>query len=80
MAKNVSYTGGFVGMLASLAARVIPLAARVLPTILSGLQLVYFLVVLTKRLVVVVRLEMESIYINMINASEYRNVKAMVSI
>ena len=30
MARNVSYTGGFIGMLASL-------AARALPTILSGL-------------------------------------------
>ena len=37
--KNVSYTGGFVGMLVSLAARAIPLAARVLPTILSGLTM-----------------------------------------
>ena len=37
VAKNVSYTGGFIGMLASLAARAVPLAARVLPTILSGL-------------------------------------------
>ena len=37
MAKNVSYTGGFIGMLASLTARAISLAARVLPTILSGL-------------------------------------------
>ena len=37
VAKNVSYTGGFIGMLTSLAARAIPLAARVLPTILSGL-------------------------------------------
>ena len=35
--KNVSYTGGFLGMLASLTARAIPLAARVLPTIMSGL-------------------------------------------
>ena len=78
MAKNVSYTGGFLGMLASLAARDIPLVARVLPTILSGLT-VYFLVALTKRLVVVV-LEMDSIYTNMINAIEYRNVKTMVSI
>ena len=34
VAKNVCYTGGFIGMLASLAARAIPLAARVLPTIL----------------------------------------------
>ena len=30
VAKNVSYTGGFLGMLASLAARVKPLAARAL--------------------------------------------------
>ena len=35
--KNVSYTGGLIGMLASLAARAIPLVARTLPTILSGL-------------------------------------------
>ena len=38
VAKNVSYTVGFLGMLESLAARAIPLAARVLPTILSGLS------------------------------------------
>ena len=37
VARNVSYTGVFVGMLASLAARDIPLVARALPTILSGL-------------------------------------------
>ena len=37
VAKNVSYTGGFIGMSASLAARAIPLAARVLPAILSEL-------------------------------------------
>ena len=37
MARNVSYTGGFIGMLASLAARAIPLVACALPTILSGL-------------------------------------------
>ena len=71
MAKNVSYTGGFIGMLASLEARVIPLVARALPTILSG-QLVYILVVLTKRLVTEVLLEMDSIYTNIINAIEYR--------
>ena len=35
--RNVSYTGGFIGMLASLAARAIPLVGRALPTILSGL-------------------------------------------
>ena len=34
VARNVSYTGGFIGMLASLEARAIPLVAR---TILSGL-------------------------------------------
>ena len=78
VAKNVSYTGGFIGMLASLAARAIPLAARVLQSC-RDLQRVYFLVVLTKRLVVVV-LEMDSICTNKINATEYRNVKAMVSI
>ena len=37
VARNVSYTGGFIGMLASLAARAIPLVAHALPTILSGL-------------------------------------------
>ena len=35
VARNVSYTGGFIGMLASLAARAIPLVARALPTIWS---------------------------------------------
>ena len=58
VAKNVSYTGFFLGMLASLAARALP-------------------IILTKRLLVV---EMDSIYTKMINAIEYRNVKAMVSI
>ena len=37
MAKNVSYTGGFLSALASLAARAIPLAARVLPTVMAVL-------------------------------------------
>ena len=37
MPKNVSYTGGFIGMSASHAARAIPFAARVLPIILPGL-------------------------------------------
>ena len=68
VAMNVSYTGGFLVMLASL-------AARHIPTILTGLKLVYFLLVLTKRLA-----EMDSIYTNMINAIEYRSVKAMPSI
>ena len=58
VAKNVSYTGGFLGILASLAARALP-------------------IILTKQLVVV---EMDSIYTEMINAIEYRNVKAMISI
>ena len=35
--RNVTYTGGFIDMLASLAACAIPLVARALPTILSGL-------------------------------------------
>ena len=37
VARNVSYTAGFIGMLTSLTARAIPLVARALPTILSGL-------------------------------------------
>ena len=37
VAKNVSYTVFFLGVLTSLAASAIPLAARVLPTILSAL-------------------------------------------
>ena len=37
MAKNVRYTGVFLGMLASLEASAIALAARVLPTIMLGL-------------------------------------------
>ena len=36
VARNVSYTGGFIDMLALLAARAIPLVARALPTIFSG--------------------------------------------
>ena len=36
-ARNVSYTGGFIGMLASLAARALSFVARALPAILSGL-------------------------------------------
>ena len=72
VAKNVSYTGGFLGLLVSLAALVIPLDAPALPTI----RLVYFLVVLTKRLAV----EMDSTYTTMRTVIEYRNVKAMVSI
>ena len=37
VAKNASYTGDFLGMLESLAARAIPFAARALPAILSVL-------------------------------------------
>ena len=37
VAENVSYTGLFLCMLASLETRAIPLAVRALPTILSGL-------------------------------------------
>ena len=79
MAKNVSYTGGFIGGLASLVARAIPHAARVIPAVMSG-QLVYFLLVLTNRLVAVMLQETVSICTNMINATEYRNANAMVSI
>ena len=35
---------------------------------------------LAKRLVVVVLLEMDAFFINMVNAMEYRNVKLVVSI
>ena len=37
VARNVSYTGDFIGMLVSLAARAISLVACALPTILPGL-------------------------------------------
>ena len=37
VARNVSYTGGFIGMLASFAARAISLVAHALPIILPGL-------------------------------------------
>ena len=83
VSKNVSYTGGFRGMLTSLAAHAITLVLVLyrsqLVLCLPSLQLVYFLVVLTKRLVELL-LEMDSIYTSMINAIEYRNLKAMVSI
>ena len=71
VARNVSYTGGFIGMLASLAARAIPLVARALPTILSGLTTGLLSGVITKRLVAKA-LVMDSIYTNMINAIECR--------
>ena len=70
--KNVSYTGEFlVCWLHS------QLAVRV--QYFRDLQLIYFLVVLTKRLVtVLLLLEMDLFCTNKINAIEYR--KAMVSI
>ena len=37
VAKNVSYTGGYLAALAPPIARALPLAARVMPTIMSGL-------------------------------------------
>ena len=37
VARNASYTGGFLGVLASLAARALPLVVRALPTIMTGL-------------------------------------------
>ena len=77
VAKNASYTGGFLYMLASLAALAIPLAA--LPTILSGLTTGLLPGGINKAIsgsgVVG-----DGLYTNMINAIEYRNVKAMVSI
>ena len=70
VAKNVSYTGGFLGMLGSLAAVLYhSLLVLYLPS-WQDLKLVYFLLLITKRLLVV---EMDSIYTNMINAIEYRN-------
>ena len=79
VAKNVNYTGRFIGALTL--AGPLSLTARVLLTILSELTTGLFLVVLTKRLVAVVMLlEMDPIYTNMINVAEYRNAKAMVSI
>ena len=63
-------TGGFLGMLASLAARAIPLATRVLPTIMSGLAT--GLLSGSRRLVVLLS-EMDYIYTSMISATEYKN-------
>ena len=67
--KNVSYSGGFIGMLVSIAAH-----AHALPTMFD-LQLVYSLVLLAKRLA-----EMDSFYMNIVNAIVCRNIKVMVSI
>ena len=67
VARNVSYTGGFIGMLASLAARAIPLVARALPTTLSGLTTGLLSGGINKASIGVV---MDSIYTNTINAIE----------
>ena len=61
-------------MLASLAARAIPLAARSLPTILLWLTTGLLSGGINK---VIGR---DGLYTNMINAIEYRSVKVMVSI
>ena len=61
-------------MLVSLAARTIPLAARALPTILSGLTTDLLSDGITNAI------SGDGFCTNMINAIEYRNVKAMVSI
>ena len=74
MAKNVSYTGGFLGMLASLAARDIPLAARALPTILSGLTTGLLSGGINKAV------SGSGAAGDELYAIEYRNAKAMVSI
>ena len=72
VAKNASYTGGFLGMLASLTTRAIPLAARALPTILSGLKTDLLSGGINKAIsgsgVVG-----DGLYTSMINAIEYRN-------
>ena len=77
VAKNISYIGGFIGMLASLAARAIPLAARLLPTILSGLTTGLLSGGISKA---ISGSGLNSICTNMMNAIEYKNAKAMVSI
>ena len=61
------YTGGFRGMLASLAARAIPLTARALPTILSGLTTGLLSGSINKEIIG------SGDYTNMINTIEYRN-------
>ena len=71
MARNVSYTGGFIGMLASLAARAIPLVARALPTILSGLTTGLLSEGINKAISEKV-LVMDCIYTKTINAIECR--------
>ena len=71
VAMNVSYTGGFICMLASLAARAIPLVARALPTVLSG-----FATGLhsggVKKAISGRGAPGDGLYTNMINAIEYR--------
>ena len=66
--KNVSYSGGFIGMLVSLAAR-----AHALPTMLTYNWCT--LVLLAKWLA-----EMDSFYMNIVNAIVCSNINVMVSI
>ena len=77
VAMNVSYTGGFLDMLESPAARAIPLPARVLPTIL--------LVFTTGLLYGGINKAISGSAVgngltNKISAIKYRNGKAFVSI
>ena len=60
VAKDVRCTGGFIGMLAQLATLAIPSLPVYYLQSCRDLQLVYFLVVLTKQLVAVVLLEKDS--------------------
>ena len=81
VAKNVNYTGGSIGMLASLAARAIPLVASVLHTILSSrLTTGLHSGGINKAIRGSGAAAGDGLYANMINATEYRNAKAMVSI
>ena len=72
VAKNVSYPGGFLGILASLAARAMPLAAHVLPTILSGLTTGLLSGGINKA-ISDSAVRDGTIHTSMINATEYRN-------
>ena len=72
VARNVSYTEGFHGMLASLAARALPLATRALPIILTGLTTGPLSDGISKAI------SGEGLYLHK-HAIEYRDVKTMVS-
>ena len=76
--KNVSYTGGFIMSLA----RALPFVARALPTVLSGLVtgLLSGGIIKVMEPVLLMGKNSTRIYKDMINAIEYRNAKAMVSI